>query len=309
MAAPQANELRALGCAMRVPLMGHSCRLDWSAGCQHPTTGGLTARCHKAVLKRDMAAHDASTPPGLTERLIKNSAKAHSRSNALLLGKVAALFIDRELYGKAIGCFYLVFVELESALHKAMATDERVESMRDVLEPLWRVPAYEADLQFYLGPNWREQLVTSPAIEAYIARLRELSEKQPVLLLAHAFTQHMAGLSGGRILKRLARKHMKLPEDKGTAIFEFPGGLELKDAFKRQLDVVGAGLNGTELQAMLDEQLHAFAFNIAIMQEFKVGFLQQLAAPLRLLPPNYVAAASAVAVAVAVALVAWRWPA
>jgi hypothetical protein len=60
---------------------------------------------------------------------------------------------------------------------------------------------------------------------------------------------------------------------------------------------------------MLDEQLHAFAFNIAIMQEFKVGFLQQLAAPLRLLPPNYVAAASAVAVAVAVALVAWRWPA
>jgi heme oxygenase len=37
--------------------------------------------------------------------------------------------------------------------------------MRDVLEPLWRVPAYEADLQFYLGPNWREQLVTSPAIE------------------------------------------------------------------------------------------------------------------------------------------------
>lgn len=55
-----------------------------------------------------------------------------------------------------------------------------------------------------------------PLLQAYIARLRELSEKQLVLLLAHAFTQHMAGLSGGRILKRLARKHMKLPEDKGV---------------------------------------------------------------------------------------------
>jgi heme oxygenase len=36
-----------------------------------------------------------------------------------------------------------------------------------------------------------------------------------LLLLAHAFTQHLAGLSGGRIIKRLARKYMRLPEDKG----------------------------------------------------------------------------------------------
>jgi hypothetical protein len=142
--------------------------------------------------------------------------------------------------------------------------------MAEVMEPLWRVPAYEQDLRFHLGPDWRQQIPTSPAIQvggqwhgvqskgrccaccaalagalancmfvaigsgccssqsqtpipplpaprpqAYSARLRRLAAEQPLLLLAHAFTQHLAGLSGGRIIKRLARKYMKLPDDKG----------------------------------------------------------------------------------------------
>ncbi len=36
-------------------------------------------------------------PTSLTERLIKNSAKVHKKSNALLLAKVATLFTDRQL--------------------------------------------------------------------------------------------------------------------------------------------------------------------------------------------------------------------
>lgn len=39
--------------------------------------------------------------------------------------QVAALFTDRNLHAKAIGCFYLVFLELEAALRKAMDADER----------------------------------------------------------------------------------------------------------------------------------------------------------------------------------------
>lgn len=46
--------------------------------------------------------------------------------------QVAALFTDPVLYGKAIGCFYLVFVELEAALRKAMAADKREWERLDV---------------------------------------------------------------------------------------------------------------------------------------------------------------------------------
>jgi hypothetical protein len=57
---------------------------------------------------------------------------------------------------------------------------------------------------------------------------------------------------------------------------------------------------------VLDEQLLAFRLNIEIMQEFKVGLLPQLRAPLRLLPAlplRYWAAGGAVLAAAAAAMV------
>lgn len=241
----------------------------------------------------------------LTERLNANSKKIHKRSNALLLAKVATLFTDRTLYGMAIGQFYPIFVELEGALQHAAGSDARIAALKATLQPLWRVPAYEADLAFYLGPSWRARIPASAAVDAYVARLREVARERPLLLLAHAFTQHTAGLSGGRVVKRMARKYMGLPEDQGTAIFEFPGGVELKDAFKAALDGVGRGLSEDEVQAVLDEQIVAFEMNIRIMKEFKIGLLSQLRAPLRLLPPPVLAGAAGLLVAV-LAAVAYR---
>ena len=109
--------------------------------------------------------------------------------------------------------------------------------MREVVVPLYRCAAYEQDLRFYLGrvgPNddgddgWRRLLPANTATQAYVVHLRHLAATQPLLLLAHAFTQHLAGLSGGVVLRRMARKHMALPQDQGTAIFEYPGGPEMK---------------------------------------------------------------------------------
>ncbi|KAL4436102.1 hypothetical protein ABPG77_005550 [Micractinium sp. CCAP 211/92] len=241
----------------------------------------------------------------MTERLNANSKKIHKRSNALLLAKVATLFTDRTLYGMAIGQFYPIFVELEGALQRAAESDERIAALKATLQPLWRVPAYETDLAFYLGASWRSRIPPSDAVDAYVARLQEVARERPLLLLAHTFTQHTAGLSGGRVVRRMARKYMSLPEDQGTAIFEFPGGVELKEAFKAQLDAVGEGLSEEEVQAILDEQIVAFEHNIRIMKEFKVGLLPQLRAPLRLLPPHVLAVAGGLLVAV-LAAVAYR---
>lgn len=249
-------------------------------------------------------AAQQGSAPGLTQRLIDNSSNVHKQSNALLLTKVAALFTDPVLYGKAIGCFYLVFVELEAALRKAMAADKRMGALRGTLEPLWRVPAYEKDLQFYLGKDFAEQIPRSNAIQAYVDRCRELGDSQPLLLLAHAFTQHTAGLSGGRVLKKMCRKYMNLPEDQGTAIFEFPGDVELKEAFKEQLDEVGRGLSEDEIQQILDEQIVAFNHNIAIIRAFKVSWKDRFQALFRVVGVRNWAAAGFIVLATAVAVLA-----
>lgn len=247
---------------------------------------------------------DATKGTGLTQRLIDNSSRVHKQSNALLLTKVAALFTDKALYGKAIGCFYLVFVELEGALRKAMDADKRVGALRPTLEPLWRVPAYEKDLEFFLGKDYAEQIPRNEAIQAYVDRCRELGDSQPLLLLAHAFTQHTAGLSGGRVLKKMARKYMQLPEDQGTAIFEFPGGVELKEAFKEQLDEVGRGLSEEEIQQILDEQIVAFNHNMAIIQAYHVSWWDRILALFRVVPAANWAAALFAMLATAVAVAA-----
>ena len=53
---------------------------------------------------------------------------------------MATLFTDRQLYGQAIGCFYLVFVDLEDALRAAMKADKRARGWRRLPAPPFRLP-------------------------------------------------------------------------------------------------------------------------------------------------------------------------
>lgn len=40
-----------------------------------------------------------------------------------------------------------------------------IAALKATLQPLWRVPAYEADLAFYLGPSWRARIPASAAVD------------------------------------------------------------------------------------------------------------------------------------------------
>lgn len=56
----------------------------------------------------------------LTEQLRQASRKVHSASDALVNAKLVALFVDRELYARALALFYFVFAALEAQLSKAL---------------------------------------------------------------------------------------------------------------------------------------------------------------------------------------------
>lgn len=59
----------------------------------------------------------------LSKRLKRASRETHNISNALVSARLVALFTDRSLYGKALGCFYHVHAELERCLDAAAAKD------------------------------------------------------------------------------------------------------------------------------------------------------------------------------------------
>jgi heme oxygenase len=75
----------------------------------------------------------------------------------------------------------------------------------------------------FSSPTWRQQLPNTPELHSYLAHLKQLAASRPYTLLAHAYTQHLAILSGGQILKGLIRKTLDLPQNEGTAAFEYPG--------------------------------------------------------------------------------------
>lgn len=70
--------------------------------------------------------------------------------------------------------------------------------------------------------SWREKIQQpSKAVQQYLARVTAITADSPHLLLAHAYTQHMAILAGGQTIRRSVRASMQLgPEDPGTAAFE-----------------------------------------------------------------------------------------
>ncbi|OAB59214.1 heme oxygenase [Phormidium willei BDU 130791] len=126
--------------------------------------------------------------------------------------------VQREPFRKLLANLYFVYRTLEEELERH--GDNPVLAgihFRD----LDRTPSLEADLAFYYGDNWREEIEPLAEGVTYVNRLKEVSETEPELLVAHAYTRYMGDLSGGQSLKTIVRSALELPEDQGTRLHEF----------------------------------------------------------------------------------------
>ena len=107
--------------------------------------------------------------------------KIHDESDRLVNLKLVVVLTDPVLYGKAINEFYYVYMTLESAL----------EQCRDhpliapvLMRDLFRAAAFEKDLAFYLGNQWKNFSPSSPT-SAYCDRILAVCNDNPILLIAY----------------------------------------------------------------------------------------------------------------------------
>ncbi len=168
---------------------------------------------------------------------------------------------SREDYAALVAQHYFVYVALEEAAAQ-FASDPAYAGFHPAA--LVRLPALEADLEFLLGAEWRDQIVAVPATEAYAARIREVAaEGWKPGILAHHYTRYLGDLSGGQAIARLiARQHGF--ETEGVSFYAFPelGPLPaFKAAYRERLDAVGAELDDAERKRVVDEVRRAYAFN------------------------------------------------
>ncbi|MGK7912920.1 MAG: heme oxygenase (biliverdin-producing) [Synechococcus sp.] len=175
--------------------------------------------------------------------------------------------VEKSSYRKLVGNFYFVYsaIEQEFERHK----DHPVLSKLYYPE-LWRTHTLEEDLAFYYGKNWRSEVKASPACEEYVKRLKVVSDEQPELLVAHAYTRYLGDLSGGQILKNIAKNAMGLEDGAGLSFYEFesiknPG--KFKNMYRAAMDSLPVSEQMAE--SIVDEANLSFHMNMKMFQELE----------------------------------------
>ena len=175
--------------------------------------------------------------------------------------------IDKDSYRKLVANLYFVYSELESQMQRHQAHP----TLSKIYFPLLnRRSNLEKDLGFYYGADWQNQVVTSPATQAYVKRIQDISDTEPELLIAHTYTRYMGDLSGGQILKGIAQRAMGLSEGKGTAFYEFDDiadEKEFKKIYRQRLDELP--LDEPAINSIIAEANAAFEMNMKLFQELE----------------------------------------
>jgi heme oxygenase len=152
--------------------------------------------------------------------------------------------VDKTSYSRLVGNLYFVYKALEAEFetHK---NDPVLGKL--YYRELWREKSLELDMLFYFGANWRE-----------------------VLLVAHAYTRYMGDLSGGQILKKIAKEAMGLQSEDGTAFYEFDdirNHGEFKKRYREALDTLP--VDAATAERIVDEANASFHMNMAMFRELE----------------------------------------
>lgn len=155
----------------------------------------------------------------LSVRLRSGTQQSHTAAENTAYMKCALKgIVEREPYRKWLANLYMVYSALEAALDQHR-DHPLVGSI--VFTELYRRVSLVQDLVFYYGEDWANHIVPLVAGQAYRARIQEIAQHNPVLLIAHAYTRYMGDLSGGQVLKQIVCIALDLPPNQGTSLYEF----------------------------------------------------------------------------------------
>ena len=182
--------------------------------------------------------------------------------------------VDRDCFIQLLRNFYFVYSELETAIEK--------HKQHPVINLIYfpelnRQSSLEQDMLFYYGNQWQKRITPSPAAQAYIARIQQISTHEPALLLAHSYTRYLCDLSGGQMLQKIAQSALKLSGHEGTSFYNFqqiPDKQAFKGKYRQALDKLSIDDKTTD--KIVAEANHAFKLNMQILKELESILIQAL---------------------------------
>ena len=205
----------------------------------------------------------------LSTRLKEGTKKSHNAAeNTKFVAGFLRGVLNPEEYRKLITDFYYVYETMEERIQETK--DPLASTLKQWNAKLFRTAFLNRDLRYYYGPMYRSMMTPSEACKTYCYRLNEIAEKDPYLLIAHHYTRYIGDLSGGQILKGIAKKALNPPEGEGLHFYDFPMIDDAK-AFKTDYRAVLDGLevNEHQVNTLITEANYAFRLNMYIFDELQ----------------------------------------
>ncbi|MFT2690024.1 heme oxygenase (biliverdin-producing) [Clavibacter zhangzhiyongii] len=123
----------------------------------------------------------------------------------------------RDDYVALVAQHYFVYRAIEAATER-MAADP--VAARFISPRLTRLPAIEADLDFLVGPDWREVVRPLASTAAYVERIEQVASVWVGGFVAHHYTRYLGDLSGGRLLRSLLQRQFGF-DTNGVGLYLF----------------------------------------------------------------------------------------
>ncbi|WP_396645973.1 heme oxygenase (biliverdin-producing) [Microbacterium sp.] len=197
--------------------------------------------------------------------LRERSRTAHSTSeHAGFMSDLISGAGTRDDYVALVVQHWFIYAALEEATERMRADPVASVFLSDKLT---RLPAIEADLDFLIGPDWREVVAPLPTTRAYVDRIRRVAATWPGGFVAHHYTRYLGDLSGGQFIGRLMRRRFGF-ETNGIGFYLF-GDIadpeEFKNVYREKLDA--APWDDDEKERVIDEVLVAYRFNTELFAD------------------------------------------
>lgn len=203
----------------------------------------------------------------LAIQLREGTKKSHTMAeNTAFMKCFLRGIVEWEPFRKLTANLYYVYSALEGELEKHLDHP----AIKGIYFPeLNRKHKLEADLAFYYGDNWRDEITPLEEGLIYVNRIHEVANTEPALLVAHAYVRYLGDLSGGQSLRNIVRKALDLPVDKGTGLHEFDtiptpeARREFKIKYRDALNDLA--VDDDLAQKIVDEANYVFQLNRNVM--------------------------------------------
>ncbi|OUE24544.1 heme oxygenase (biliverdin-producing) [Clavibacter michiganensis] len=123
----------------------------------------------------------------------------------------------RDDYVALVAQHYFVYRAIEAATGRMAANPV---AARFISPRLTRLPAIEADLDFLVGPDWRDVVRPLASTAAYVERIEQVASVWVGGFIAHHYTRYLGDLSGGRLLRSLLQRQFGF-DTNGVGLYLF----------------------------------------------------------------------------------------